>query len=112
MCTVVYNLRGAHTCSALQVIYAHTVATTGNIARINAITAQRIYGALAYLVLGQLGYEVSLMPVVGKTYGHVGLASAVNHVEHVALYKPLLSGRRQAEHYLAQCYYFCHFLMF
>ena len=76
MGAVVDHLRRTHRSTCFGIIQTHTVATTYDETGVHTIATKCIHGNLSYLVLGQLGYETCLMPIVGYADGHIGLTAA------------------------------------
>ena len=100
--TVVDNLRRTHADAGFGIINTYAVTATGNVACIDAITAQCIDGALAYLVGRKFSNESGMVAIVGTTDSHIGFTTTINHIESVSLHKThVLARRRQPEHYLA-----------
>ena len=78
----------------------------------DTIAAHGVERQLSDLVFREFGDEVGIVAVVGEADGHVGLTSAGDHTEVITLYESVVALWRQAQHELAQCYYFCHILIY
>ena len=96
--TVINHLTGTHGSTGLKIVDTYTVATTRNEVRLYAILAQCIDSRLAYLMLRQLGYKISIMSVVGTTDSHVCLTAAIYHIKRVGLHETGVSQSRQPQH--------------
>ena len=57
-----------------------------------------VYVPADIYVLGELGYEVGIVAIVGTANSDVGFATAIHYIKYVGLNKTCLSGSGQAEH--------------
>ena len=106
MGTVVNHLAGTHGSTCFQIIDTYTVTTAGNIVSLHAIFAQGIDSRLADFMLRQLGYEISVMSIVGTADSHIGLTAAIHDIKRIGLHKTGIARSRQSQHDLTQCYDF------
>ena len=91
--TVVDDFRRTHRGTCLEEVDTHTVSATCDIVGLHPKSTQRVDSALSYLMFGQFGNEVSLVPVVGCANCHVSLAAAINDIEKITLDESLLTWR-------------------
>jgi len=91
VCAVIDHLARTHGSSRLGIVDTHTLTSTDDVACADAVAAHGVDGQLTDLVAGQFGDEVSLMAVVGEADGYVGLPTAGDDTEVVALNESVIS---------------------
>ena len=71
---------------------------------LHAFGAQRAHGGLADVVRRQPRDVITLEAEQREADGHVRLSAAEGRTEHRRLKKPLVSGRAEPQHDLAECH--------
>ena len=71
-------------------------------------SAELLFASGADVVVWQPGDKPRLFAIVGKRNSDVCLTAAVNYAELIRLGESEISLRRESEHDLSECYYFCH----
>ena len=108
MSSVVNNLGRTHGRTALEEVDAESFAALCDVLCVNAVLAESCNSALADFVVGNSGYEFSIVTVICERNSNVRLAAAVANVKLVCLNKLFVVGSGKAEHNLAHCNYFSH----
>ena len=108
MSSVVNDLGRTHRRAALEEVNAESFAGLSDVLGLNAVLAESCDSALADFVVGNSGYELSVVTVVCEGNSNVSLAAAVANVKLVCLDKLFVVGSGKAEHNLAHSNYFSH----